>query len=55
MNERKALKRSLTLFTLILFAVSLKVDAEEPQTFDQGKSAALAQGKPMLLEFLRAG
>jgi len=55
LNERKALKSTLTLFTLILFAVSLQASAGEPQTFDEGKSAALSQGKPMLLEFLRAG
>lgn len=55
MNERYAMKRSLISFFVFLFAISLQAYAEDPQTFDEGKSVALSQGKPMLLEFLRAG
>jgi len=55
LNERIAMKRSLTLLFPFLFVLSMVAYAGEPQTFDEGKSAALSQGKPMLLEFLRAG
>ena len=55
MNERNAMKRPLNIVFLFLFAISLRANADDPRTFDEGKSTALSQGKPMLLEFLRAG